>query len=91
MIHLCLDLFYEMYNIINQHYQKQIYFLSLLFLDFLDIFEKRFKSSSMISSVSFPIKISVITIMYLVLSRTYYLVRILSESLEEKKLIAIVN
>ena len=41
MIHLFfLGLFYEVDNIINQHYQKQIRFLSLILLAFLDIFVK---------------------------------------------------
>ena len=40
MIHRDLDLFYDIYNTIGQHYQKQIHFLSSIVLTFLDIFVK---------------------------------------------------
>ena len=40
MIHFYLDLFYEGYNAINQHYQKQNHFLSLTLLNPFDIFAK---------------------------------------------------
>ena len=41
MAHLYLDLFYEVYNTIGQHYQKQIHLFSLIVLNLLDIFVKR--------------------------------------------------
>ena len=40
MIHLDLNLFYEVFNAINQHYQKQIHFFSLTRLDVFDVFLK---------------------------------------------------
>ena len=41
MVHLYFDLFYEVYNAINQHYHEEIQFLSLIFLKFLDISLKK--------------------------------------------------
>ena len=40
MIDFYLNLFYEDYNEINNHYQKQMQFLSLLFLILNNIFAK---------------------------------------------------
>ena len=40
MIHLYLNLSHEDYNAINQHYQKQIHFLSFFLLILIDIFAK---------------------------------------------------
>ena len=40
VIHLYLNLFYEVYNTINQRHQKQINFLSFSFLNLFDIFAK---------------------------------------------------
>ena len=37
---LMLNLFYENYNAINQHYQKQIHLLSFFLLILLNIFGK---------------------------------------------------
>ena len=36
-----LNLFYEVYNTMNQHYQKQIRFLPLIFLNLSDIFVEK--------------------------------------------------
>ena len=82
MINLYLDLFYENFNVINQHYHKQIHLLSLIALIFLGIFVKKESKSS--SMISLPIEISMLSI-------GLYIVQISSESLEEKRLTDIVN
>ena len=40
MIYVYLNLFYENYGAINQHYQKQIHFLSFFLLILFGIFRK---------------------------------------------------
>ena len=80
-----LDLFCENYSTINQHYQKQIHFIPLILLNCFDIFAKEIqKNYSIISSVSLPIVISI-------LSRLEYIILVSSESLEEIKLVVVVN
>ena len=41
MTRLSLNLSYEVYNTMNQHYQKQIRFLSLILLILSDVFVKK--------------------------------------------------
>ena len=71
MIHYDLNLFYETYNTIDQHYQRQIHFLLLILLEL--------KSPSIIPSVSMPIIVSMLSVFVCI-------VRVLSEALKKKLL-----
>ena len=84
MIHHYLKLFYDIYNIIDQHYQKQIRCLPLILLGLWYLCKRESKSFSMISAILLLVIISL-------LSLFVYIIRILSESLEEVKLVAILN
>ena len=61
MIHCDLDLFCDIHSVIDQHLSKT---KSLPFIDsskpFLYIYKRESKGSSIISSVSLPIKISML-------------------------------
>ena len=60
MIHFFSNLFSEGGNTINQYYQEQTRFLSLIFLNLFDNFVRDSKSFSIISSVLLPIIISIL-------------------------------
>ena len=82
MIHRGLDLFYKVFNAIDQHYQKQIRFFSLILLSLSKL---ESKNASIILYVSLPVVISMLSLLE-------YKVRILLlVSLEDIKLIAIIN
>ena len=76
---LCLGLFFEICNTINQHDQKQIHFLSLILLILLD---KR--SLLMIPLVLLPVINSILSLIVCI-------VQVSSKSLEDIKLILIDN
>ena len=76
MIHCKLDLLYDICSAIDQHYQKQICFLSLIFLSFFDILIKEIQKFPNDSSVSLPIIISALLLIE-------YTVRVSLEALEE--------
>ena len=84
MIHLDLNLFYEVYNTIDQKLSKTN---SLSFIDFSIFFwylcKKELKSSSIFSPVSLPAIISMLSLFVCI-------VQISSESSEEIKLIVVV-
>ena len=85
MIHLFSNLFFEGDNALNQYYHKQTPFFSLVFLNVLGNFVKEIqKVFSIISSVWLPIKVSILWLLVCI-------VQVSSESLEEIKLICIVN
>ena len=85
MIHLNLNLFYEVYDKIDQDYQKWIPFFPLILLDF---FAASVKENPKISSIISSVSLSIIIYM---LSLFVWIVQVLSESLEKIKLIATVN
>ena len=80
MIHLDLNLFNEVSKAIDQHYQKQIHFLSFIFLIVFDIFVKKIKKF-------WNNFICLIPLLWLL----ECIVRISLESLEDIKLIAIAD
>ena len=84
MIHCDLDLFHEVFNTINQCYQKQIHFLSLILLSLLDLFVKEIQRVLMISFVSSHIIISILLLLKCIL-------RVPLDYLEDIKLIVIAN
>ena len=62
MISFCSDLFFAGYNIINQHYQKQIHFLSMILLNLFNNFVKKIpRVHNDFIMVSLPIITYVIT------------------------------
>ena len=79
MSHLYLDLLYEVYNTMHQHYQKQGRFFSSLLLNFLDILDPKrdLKSSLMMLFDKFSLSICIESL--------------LESSTIETKLIYIVN
>ena len=83
MIHLYLDLFYEVYNTMNQHYQNSLPLIDSSNFSWY-LCKKESKRSSVTSSVSLPI-------MTFMLSLLLYIILVSSESFEEKNLTAIVN
>ena len=85
MIHHDLNLFYNVCNTVNQHYQKLVNFLSLfLLILFWYLCKRELKSLSIVSSISLPIKVYKLPLVLCI-------IRVWSEYLEEIKLIVIVN
>ena len=80
MIHLYSNLLYEGYSIINQRFRIQNYFLPSLFLILL---RKDSKSSLMISSVSVPIIIFALLLVYIMQNSSVFikLIRIIEFSI----------
>ena len=77
------DLFYDIYNTITEHNQRQTHYLSLI-PNYFDIFLSESKSCFITSSASLLILISILSLFECI-------TRSSSVSMEEIKLFAIVN